>query len=317
MEPIKIAVIAVAAAALLVVLANMLGLFSFTPSEIGEIEKQLKIAEARTGKMATGEILFGKGTGISARNFETGRITMGLECNTARFCCPEAQKCSGTIEWTPLVMTVKKQGKITVSTRCGEIGELLSCKSYFGELPAQLEIENISFSQEYDVREGKPKIGAKVKNTGNLPAFGVIVKAEIFTVFLEEGIEKKIKAGEKTTVAETEAINPNQTAEVAIELNISEPGKFEAEIKASGKDSGYDRKSIVFSAIKSSGNCRIDAERQKDVFWIGSTPQGDVCGKKHYCLECEYGFECVEAWEKAGILLETGNREFSYRKVSC
>ena len=315
MDLFKTVIMVVAVGTVLFLLGNLLGLFSFEPGEVEAIRKQLKNAEARPGKFLGGEIMFSAGTGLSTKTFESGRRIMGFGCNTARLCCPEAQACKGAIiEWDSKRLFAKEQGKILVSTRCEPVGGLFSCKSYFGETPAQLGIEDIAFKEQYDVRKEKPKLGIVFKNTGTQPVFSAEISVEVFSRFVEEGVERKVKLEEKTASVALGRLEPLQTHNTGMELYIAGTGRFEAIVTVSGKDAGYDSKIIVFSTFKSKGNCRTDRERAKEIFWI----EGNTCGEKHYCQGCEFGFECAEAWEEEGARgLEVGNTGFAYKKIKC
>jgi len=319
MDLFKTLVVVVFAAIVLGFLTQLLGLIAIDSRAFEKLQKQLKTAEALPGKMLQEELLFSAGEGLSSKAFETGNRIMGFECNSSWLCCPEAQVCEKSIiEWNAGKVIVKAQQKILVSTRCEKAAELFSCKSYFGETPAQLEILSITAKQQFDVRREKPGIEVTFRNVGKQPAFAPTMSLELLVRFVEEGLEKKRKLEEKSISIATEKISVGETQKAIIELDLAGEGRFEAIITVQEKNSGSDSKSVQFSTFKSKGSCKADKERAKELFWIESTPAGDQCGEKHYCKECEFGYECLEAWEQEGISgLEIGNSGFAYKKVAC
>lgn len=314
MEIFKTLIMAVVAAAILSVLANTLGIFYFGQSEFDAIQKQLKTAEAVQGKIIFGEIESRKGTGFSAASFETSRRIMAFECNNASLCCPEGEKCEGKIEWNMEKVLFKEQKKILAATRCETTAEKLSCKTYFGDIPAQLEIIKAEARQEFDLRKETPTIEATILNNGTKPAFFTTITARVFERIIEEGQERKTLLEGKKTEHSLGKIEAGKTATASIPITSLGAGKFEIELTVKEQNSGHDTKLVSFNTFKSLGECTADGKKQKDIFWITS----NECGQKYYCQNCEFGHECVQVWQQeTGETMEVGNSEFAYKNIEC
>ncbi|MEM0360242.1 MAG: hypothetical protein QXK06_02810 [Candidatus Diapherotrites archaeon] len=299
----KLAVYGILAAALL-----YLFLFHFGPNYLWKenpievVKKNLDRAEEQLGVYSTQEGTFKAGHTVHATGFESPDRAVVFNCNNSLFCCEQGKDCSKTIEWdntgTRRYFSFNQEKTVPFSARC-RYENLYICKVYLGSEPAQIQINQLELStKELNLAEtSKLKIPFEVENTGKKDIVSMQVKAKVF-----RKLERSDGTVEKKFVKEFSTEFPLETGEKKsgeLEIEISENGKYEAEITAVEKtdETNYRTKTLEFNAFGKveTRECIEEnlpvQEKQKCVYLLPCKCKSILACENHWRKRLELGLE--------------------------
>lgn len=287
-----------------------------------EMKGRLLAAEANPGNAISTKINLSEGIVILSNQVESPGMNVLFRCTTAGICCNELQGCTPSGECYPITKECKinlqnKKVKVGANTiidvwfRCVEERGISNCKIYFGQKPAELEIVDVNFKNQFNLDEEKVEIGFSVENSGKADAHFTVISAEVYKIVEQNNIETELLHAVQQPI-EIELIGVGQRISQGMEFDVSEIGEFRLYLKAYGDESGLDERIISFnvSGTAISPGCETTIE--------GSTELKDgLCETKYYCSGCDYAFECKKVWENAGISdLELGTQNHALKRTS-
>jgi hypothetical protein len=251
------------------------------------IEKSLRTSETGNGMSFTSEIFFRDGDGIQGETFDTKTRNVAFQCNGTTYCCPQGTECPLAIEWDKRKVEFNKPGFVPVTTRCDTIGGLYACNIYFGNTPAQIEIESLDFPKEADLGQGPLSFSIKIKNTGQQDSNNIKVEVNVFQRYLEEGqwIERPVETGQH--IEELGVLEPEEEIEKTISFGFNQNGEFKAKIKVSGVESGFEEHVKEFRSTGATDKCRAASCEKPEYL-------GGKCTARCHCEQCIYGYKCQE-----------------------
>ncbi len=295
---------------------------------VDDISKLLDSSQSELGITRGKKVNFQGDFGVNADIFDIGSNSGGrsvvFSCNNPVFCCPKKgndveSECVNKIQWSDRSIFISQSKPIDIFTRC-RFEELFICKIFVGKKPAQFEVET-SFSKNlnldlFDYFDGK----LLIKNSGNVEAIIVDIKADLYQVFFENGKKYRKFVSENNftlyPVLEKEVFPffPGQEQEAPIKVPVIGPGKFELELIVFERtdETNYFSQTIEFEAIGGSveSSCKVfetETVIRKDY------PIDGNCFIEYNCSGCKFGFECQQAVSALGISVssEYGDKSFA------
>ncbi len=293
-NPFKLLVMAIAAVLLLMVFfAFIAPLFFPKPDPAEQISLLLLNAETLLGKGSSNTVYFNTGIAFQGISFDNPLRSINFSCNSATICCPKGAKCSAAIEWDDRKIIFSETRAIETTARCERQYGIFTCKIYFGEAPAQIEISNARAEKLFDLSKGKPKIFATLKNSGGQQMLQGAVDVKVAQLVSSNGREDEIPIASPAKTETIGSLDAGKEKEIAIELSVREEGKYKAMLTASGLEAGSDEKSVSFTAKGATEQCiakRCDAP-------AAATGK---CIARCYCSNCLVGSRCVQKLKEAG-----------------
>ena len=203
-NPFKLLVMAIAAVLLLMVFfAFIAPLFFQKPDPAEQISLLLLNAETLLGKGSSNTVYFNSGSAFQGISFDSPLRNANFSCNSATICCPKGAKCSAAVEWDDRKIIFNEARAIETTARCEQQYGIFTCKIYFGEAPAQIEISSARAEKEFDLSNGKPKIFATLKNSGEQQMLQGTIDAKVMQLVSSNGREEEIPIA---SAAKTETI---------------------------------------------------------------------------------------------------------------
>lgn len=283
MNVFQILVVGVVAAILLYI---ALGLFppSYEKTLV-ELKKGVDYAENTEGKLHEAEIPFGKDFAFKATALDSPARNVRMECTSADTCLAEK------IVVDARQVLVKEQLLQRVFFRCKDKGILNDCVIYFGEKPAQLEIEGVVFAEPKKI--GSATISFSVKNTGALDAIDSGYSLKLYSRKKDGNEEKELLVEEKT--GSVKKLVPGQVYGVNQQFEVKAGGKYVLKLMVDGEDAGraYWKKGFEVEDTAISLSCKATQEE--------SALENNKCRVKHSCTGCEFGYECKQRWVEKGL----------------
>ncbi len=250
-------------------------------------ENNLKAAETGLGFGFTSELEVKQGDGFGGKTFDSTTKNVIFQCNSSTLCCPQGQECDLAIEWGSKMVKFNKTKDITTTTRCKKEYTIYTCTIYFGERPAQIEIDSLKVPKKVDLEKESPTFEITFSNTGGLDALQTTVEIEIFRRYLEEGrwIEKRIE--NISTVENFGVLDKGKSKTETIEIKLNENGLFKTRIRASGLEAGFDEKIVQFEVTGANTGCIAShCEEQRLI--------EENCITRCHCNNCLFGSNCTE-----------------------
>jgi hypothetical protein len=281
--------------------SNVLFPATFPKEEITkEISQQIEEAKKEPGKnKARFGLKFAKGIVLTKKDFETKNTIIEFQCNSGYFCCNENQKCNKKIEWNKSKVEFNEQADPLVNTRCEEIKGTNFCRVYFGKTPAQAEIKELKYNNNFNLSKEKLKIEAEVFNAGNTPENAAVLEIQVFIVYYER--KQKIKEEIKNASSEPQKIKEKETKKLETEIEFTSPGEYLIKAKVKGNDFGFQEKEFTINVLgEKSYDCKPDKTRKEIIIDPNTLGENKIveCEIKYYCMNCLYAFECKHEWEK-------------------
>ncbi len=258
-----------------------------TGNNLAVFENNLKAAEVGLGVGFTSEIEVKEDDGFGGETFDSRTKNVIFQCNDSMLCCPQGQECDSTIEWDSKEIEFNKTKTITTTTRCEKEYDIYTCTIYFGERPAQIEIDSLKAPEKVDLGKESPIFEITFSNTGGIDALQTAVEIEVFRRYLEEGrwIEKRIES--TSTVENFGLLEEGKNKTETIEIELNENGLFKTRIRASGLEAGFDEKIVQFEATGANTGCIASyCEEQRIV--------ENECITRCNCDGCLFGSNCIE-----------------------
>jgi hypothetical protein len=286
--PMKMLVYAIATAMIISLLYIFVFPLAFPPqNSVALIERNLTASETGLGKGFSVEITAGQGNGFTGETFDSSTRNVIFNCNSASQCCPQGEECGLAVEWNSRVIKSNKNTAVMATTRCKKELGLYLCTIYFGEKPAQIEIDSFGAPQSIDLGKESLSFEVAFSNTGEQEAFKTEVSAEIFRRYLVQGnwVEQKVENASKAY--QFGGLKHDETRAERIIVPLNENGDFRAVIRASGLEAGFDERAVEFSTTGATGQCYAlycDQPRLIE----------EKCAARCYCENCLYGSACAE-----------------------
>jgi len=287
--PMKLLVYAIATVAVISLLYIFVFPLAFPlpQNSVALIERNLTASETELGKGFLVEITAGQGNGFMGETFDSSARNAVFQCNSASQCCPQGEKCDLAIEWNDRVVKFNKGTATTVTTRCKRELGLYLCTVYFGEKPAQIEIDSLGAPESIDLGKESLSFEVAFSNKGEQEAFETEVSAEIFRRYLVQGswVEKKVENASRAY--SFGGLKHGETRAERIIVPLNENGDFKAKIRASGLEAGFDERTVEFSMTGAIGQCYALYCEQPRLM-------EEKCSARCYCENCLYGGACAE-----------------------
>ncbi|MEK6958913.1 MAG: hypothetical protein AABW59_02600 [archaeon] len=287
MKPFDLVVYSIVALVLVIVLFTLWGNL-FPPENLTDtIKDQISTALSEGGlghTLIIGTKTIPEGTMVSKGAFDTAELSFAVECSSPRLCCENGQICEKPIEWNYERISFKSSQTITLSLRCQYIEKVPVCRAYFGDLPAQADINKVV---AVGVSSTNTTIKVVLKNIGKNTLTG-----GVNSVTLEKYVSGQwADTGKEFPTQETETLTPNATQDLLWNMEVATSGKYKATFKFEGLNSGFDYKTIDFN-IGENRACSTIIGSGETV----SNPDSTKFREIHYCTGCNYAYECVSAW---------------------
>ncbi|VVB99923.1 Uncharacterised protein [uncultured archaeon] len=283
MNVFQILAMAIAAVAIIYLISGFFG--PSDDSTLQEMKNALSYAEQNTGKLHEAELSFRSGFGTKAELLDS-------ESRNARFKCMNPETCiMKKIDYDARMLSVKEKFTSRVFFRCRKVLSISDCVIYLGEEPAQLELQNISFSAPK--RKGNSVISFEVKNTGAMNAVDSEWNVKLY-MEKNEGVDEKLVLVEEKLV-KLPMIAPWLSTEVSTTFAVPSGGKFILKAVAEGEDSGMDSWEKEFDVEGTLPEACVAVSAEKPTLYNG------LCRTKHTCTGCEYDYECRERWVAKGM----------------
>lgn len=259
----------------------------FQPSEakaLEDLRNGVDYAEQHTGNIQKAEIAYRKGFSLSAANLDSASRNVRLECSSAETCSQEKMVLQ------PRLMMAKEQALMNTYFRCKNKGLINDCVIYFGEKPAQLEIQNVVFSEP---KNGPGTITFEVKNSGELDAVDSVYSVKVYSKEKLDSATKQVLKSEVRGLLNK--IVPGQVQGIRHQLELPPAGRYALKIEADGEDAGNQvwEKDFNIAETISSG-CAAQEIR-------AATLSNGVCRTQYTCTGCPSGAECSLRWMEKGI----------------
>jgi hypothetical protein len=262
-----------------------------------EIKKGIDLAHGNIGKLYSKEIYFKEGFSLKAKNMETPIINIRFECS-------DFQTCSGQkIKIEPKNINAKTTFSTMAHFRCkplklGGTQIIDDCTVYFGDKPANIEIQNVIIPNNAKQKE-TIKFSFELANNGKITAAKLNYEI-LFYFIIKEGEEKK-EILAQNILGEINEINPNEKYTIARQIILAKAGNYIVKIIANSEDAGIaEWEKEIF--VEQSTNTKCTATKKgKTILEEG------ICKTYYECEGCEFGYECASKWREKGI--ETENAE--------
>ncbi len=260
----------------------------FQPSDaktLHDLRNGVDFAEQHTGNAQKAEIAYGKGFSLNAANLDSPSRSVRLECSSADTCSQEKMALQ------PRLMMAKEQALMNTYFRCKNKGLINDCVIYFGEKPAQLEIQNVVFGEP---ESGPGHVTFEVKNSGELDAVDSIYSVKVYS---------KEKLGSETKdVLRSEIrgllnkIVPGQVQGIRHQIESPRAGKYALKIEVDGEDAGSQAWEKDFRIADTvSGSCAAQEKGATTLF-------NGICRTQYTCTGCGGGgAECSLRWIERGL----------------
>ncbi|PIN98756.1 MAG: hypothetical protein COT90_02535 [Candidatus Diapherotrites archaeon CG10_big_fil_rev_8_21_14_0_10_31_34] len=281
----------------------LINLFStaFPKDEIVKtIETQINLSKKNPGEFNSKyNLKFEEGLLLTKKDFETKDTIIEFQCNSYTHCCAENDKCNEKIEWTKEKARFNEKRNPITSTRCDEIKGSYFCKIYLGEIPAQIQLEEFNYNNNFYFNSEKLKIDSKITNKGNTTENYARMETTVSIIFFENGIKKEEILKEENT--ERIKIEARETKELTQEIKLESPGEYTVKTKITGLDFGFVEEKFNVNVFgEPEYNCRIDETKKEITIDPDSIGENKIieCEIAFYCSDCKYGFECKYEWQK-------------------
>lgn len=291
--PFRFVVVAIIAAALLYIFFTYFAQYYFWPKDPAkQIEQALFFASLNPGKaIEAKETIYNANTGFSIEAFRQQQMETRFECNSGTLCCNKNISCSNPIEWSNNGITFKQYFAVKTFARCYSEHNISACAVYFGQMPAQAEIEEIQLKEEIDLQKENPvQIEIIAKNAGSVLAASVFAKAKLY----RKNILQKTKELLEEKTATGRDIMPGAMEIFEFRFSLPTSGNYEIETRVEADNAGFDTKSKDFNAVNAPGSlCQATTK--------GETQFDSITGKcetSYYCSNCTLAFECKNAWQE-------------------
>ncbi|GEM_PF-3099827 len=291
-DAVKTVVIAIVAIALIYVFFAYFAPYYIWPKNLQkQIRESLYLASINPGKaMGAEETIFDAGTGFSSESFREKQMEVNFECNLSGTCCIKGNACNDAIEWDFNRLVSKQKKAIKTFARCRAEYNVFACTVYVGQKPAQLEIIAIERLEEINLAKTNPySIDVIAKNAGQVFAPSVFAKAKLFQ--LKSGGEKELSSEKITPEIELRA---GETKMIPIDFEIPIKGNYLVEVRVQGESAGFDENSFEFKATGEIAS--FCSATSKGSTLLDST--SGQCETSYLCSNCNYAFECKQAWQK-------------------
>ncbi|MDP2974529.1 MAG: hypothetical protein Q8N60_05750 [Candidatus Diapherotrites archaeon] len=293
-NPFKLLVMAIATVLLLMVFFAFIAPMFFPKQDPAEqISLMLLNAETLLGKGSSNTVQFNSGSAFQGISFDSPVRSVNFSCNSATICCPKGAKCPAAIEWDDRKIIFNEARAIETTARCEQQYGIFTCKIYFGEKPAQIEIISARAENEFDLSEGNPKIFATLKNSGSQEMLQGTIDAKVVQLVSQNGGEEEIPIASAAKTETIGSLNAGEQKEIGIELNLREGGKFKAIITASGLEAGFDEKSVSFTAKGAADECIANS-------CDAPSAATGKCIARCYCSNCLIGSRCAQKLKETG-----------------
>jgi hypothetical protein len=293
-NPFKLLVMAIAAVLLLMVFfAFIAPLFFPKPDPAEQISLLLLNAETLLGKGSSNTVYFNSGSAFQGISFDSPLRNANFSCNSATICCPKGAKCPAAVEWDDRKIIFSEARAIETTARCNSEYGIFTCKIYFGEKPAQIEISSARAEKEFDLSKGKPKIFATLKNSGGQQMLQGTIDAKVMQLVSENGREEEIPIASAAKTETIGSLDSGKETQIAIELSVREEGKYKAMLTASGLEAGFDEKSVSFTAKGATDECIANS-------CDAPAAATGKCIARCYCSNCLVGSKCAQKLKETG-----------------
>ncbi len=290
--PFRLLVYAIIALAVLTVFfIYIVPLFFRTPEPLLILEKNVGVASLNQGKGVIEEVSFGR-IEFSGNTFDSRNRSMAFECNNAALCCNISEvdeNCSKEIEWDERKIEIKNGLTIETTARCFYKNTIYVCKIYFGKKPAQIEIVKAEIKEKINLDVENAVLNLEVKNSGEVPLFNGLIKAEVYEMYLEGRQWEKKYVGRALVDEMFGEIGPREVLERQIPISVPGMGKYDVELRVWGDNAGFEEKNLGFE-VTGGSKCKLDSLRQCDAAEIGPGGCRVIC----YCTSCLLSSQCIE-----------------------
>ena len=285
-------VFAIAALAILALFfIYIVPLFYRTPEPLSILEKNIGVASLNLGKGVIEEINFG-GIVFSGNTFDSRNRSTAFECNNAALCCNISEvdeNCTKEIEWDERKVEIKTGLLVKTIARCHYENTIYVCKIYLGKEPAQIEIVKAEIKKKINLDVENAVLDLEVKNSGEIPLFNGIIKAEVYEMYLEASKWEKKYVGRALVDEEFKEIKPGEVLERQIPINVPGTGKYNVELRVWGDNAGFEEMEIGFE-VTGGSKCKLDGLKQCDSAETGIGGCRAIC----YCTSCLLSSQCIE-----------------------
>jgi len=265
---------------------------------IKDITKQIEYSKKNLGLYNSKyNLKFEQGISLTKQDFSEKDLEVEFECTSLEYCCAENEKCGDRIEWSRNMITFNKPVNPTVSTRCEEVKGIFFCKIFFGQIPAQVKLEEFNYNNNFYFDSEKLKIDATVKNIGSTTENFAAIETKVFVIFYEAGEKKEQLAKEITS--NPEKIQAKETKTLYSEIQIDSPGEYLIKSRITGLDFGYAEREYSINVFGNPGyECKTDETRKEILIDPNTVAEGKIveCDIKYFCSDCLYAFECKYVW---------------------
>ncbi len=299
MNVFKILIGFLVAVYLIFFIMNILFPTAFPEDEvIRDITKQIEYSKKNLGLYNSKyDLKFEQGISLTKEDFKEKDLEVEFECNSLEYCCAENEKCGDKIEWSRNTIAFNKTANPTVSTRCKEVKGIFFCKVFFGQIPAQIRLEEFNYNNNFYFDSEKLKIDAIVKNIGSVTENFAEITTKVFIIFYE-GAEKKEQLAKEVS-GTPEKIKAKETKTLYSEIQIDSPGEYLIKSKVTGLDFGYAEREYSINVFgEPMYECKIDKTRKEIVIDPATVGEGKIteCDIRYFCTDCLYAFECKYVW---------------------
>jgi len=319
MNPFKIVVSFIVVLYLFFLITNILFPAAYPKGEIAKtIEEQIALSKKNLGTYNSKyDIKFTEGINLTKKDFESKDTKIEFECNSYSHCCAENEKCKTKTEWTREYLKFNETTNPVVSTRCENIKGTYFCDVFIGTIPAQVQLIDFSYNNNFYFDSDKFRISAEVTNKGNTIENFAVIETKISVSFNENGTIKeelvKEVSNEKTRIV------PKETKTLETEIELDAPGRYFIEMKVTGMAFGFVEKEFIINVLgKPDYDCRIDETRKEIIIDEKTVSPTQIveCDIRNFCSDCMYGFECKQAWknEFPSKEFEIGTNEFTVER---
>ncbi|MDD3083965.1 MAG: hypothetical protein PHP82_03005, partial [Candidatus ainarchaeum sp.] len=250
-----------------------------------EIDEGLKIAE--TNEMLGKLIMIPlkkvePGYILTKTSFDTIKRSIAIECTNPNICCLMGEECE-LIEWNYTTVKFKNEKRYDFFVRC-EYEKISICRIYFGDKPAQAQIEEI----EKIKQEGNNlDIQINVKNSGKIS----LVRGSNTLELYKKVDETWEKTDKNFPYQNIDLLLQDQKHSFVWNIEIKNLGEYRIKTIFEGENAGFDTKTFDFNIIKNIA-CEVDETRKNTIY----DNQTQKFMQIHYCKNCNYSHECVTAW---------------------
>ena len=286
MDVFRIFIIAIVVLALLGILLAFLPMFLPKEDAFALLENNLSGAKINLGKPIFQDISFAQNFSLSGESFDEKNTSVAFECNDARVCCNENDKC-GRIEWDSRRIVFNSQKTIKTAARCSVKNDLFECKIFFGKEPAQIIFKKTEIKPEIDLSKEQAVLNIEVQNSGSIEMLSGNIEITVFQKYFENGLWKKSSVEYSSKILPLNSMLSGEITRMEIPLDFSD-GTFEINALVSGENAGFDE-NVLAVTVSGSEKCLAD---------YCTAPQADYstgeCKAACHCTGCMFGSSCEE-----------------------